>query len=90
MDAHEVFFRSLSQEEMHLIALKEFLYDGSWEEISADLRARKAGKPHVFKLETRIDEDLDRIERLLRYEREEGVNLGDYLYLYKESRAGNS
>ncbi|MBN1442127.1 MAG: hypothetical protein JXA90_05420 [Planctomycetes bacterium] len=75
---------------MHLVALKEFLYDGSWDEIAADLRARKTGRPHVFKLETRIEEDLDRIEKLLTYERQEGINLGDYLYLYKEAKSGQS
>ena len=75
---------------MHLVALKEFLYDGSWEEIAADLRSRKTGRPHVFKLETRIEEDLERIERLQKYEREQGVNLGDYLHLYKEDKSGQS
>lgn len=83
MDSHEYYFRSLSREEVHLVALKEFLYEGSWEEILEDLVARKEGKPHVYKLESRIDEDLDRIEKLLAYEQETGVNLGKYLHLFK-------
>jgi hypothetical protein len=78
-DAHDVYFRTLSREEQHLLALKELLYEGSWEEIVLDLRARKAGKPHVFKLETRIDEDLLRIEKLRSYEADCGVNLAKYL-----------
>ena len=88
MDPHEAFFRSLSREEMHLVALKEFLYEGSWAEIVADLEARKEKKPHVFKLETRIEEDLVRIAKLLAYEESTGINLGKYLHIYKESKSG--
>ncbi len=88
-DLHEVFFRSLSREEVLLVALKESLYGGSWDEIVKDLIARKGGKPYVFKLETRIDEDLDRISKLLEYEKRKGVNLGKYLHLVKETDSGN-
>ena len=79
MDPHEAYFRSLSREEAQLIALREILYDGCWEEIIKDLEARKEGKPFVFKLQTRIEEDLQRIEKLKSYEAEHGVNLGAYL-----------
>ena len=78
-DPHQTYFRTLSQEEQHLVALKQLLYEGSWDEMSVDLRARKAGKPYVFKLETRIDEDLERIEKFRAYEAEAGIDLGDYL-----------
>ncbi len=77
-DAHEVYFRTLSREEQHLLALKDLLYEGSWEEMMINLRARKAGKPHVFKLEIRIDEDLLRIEKLRAYEADTGVDLARY------------
>ncbi|MCZ6792447.1 MAG: hypothetical protein O7J95_02390 [Planctomycetota bacterium] len=83
MDPHEEFFRSLPPEEIHLVALKEFLYEGSWGDILKDLVARKEGKPHVYKLETRIDEDLARIEKLVHYEKRTGVNLGKYLHVFK-------
>ena len=86
MDPHEAFFRSLSKEEVHLIALKEYLYDGSWDEIVRDLRARKEGRPHVFKLETRIEEDLERIAKLVGYEDRTGIDLADYLHLWRTSR----
>ncbi len=89
-DAHEVYFRTLSREEQHLVALRELLYEGSWEEIMVDLRARKAGKPHVFKLETRIDEDLLRIEKLRSYESDTGVDLGRYLPREGLSGAGTA
>ena len=86
MDPHEEYFRSLRKEEVHLIALKEYLYEGSWEEMARDLDARRQGKPFVFKLETRIEEDLDRIRKLLDYEKRTGVNLGEYLHLLEKSR----
>ena len=88
MDSHEEFFRSLPSEEKNLIALKQFLYEGSWEELIADLKARMEGKPHVFKLATRIEEDLARIEKLKEYEEKTGINLGEYLHLYKGSKTG--
>ncbi len=79
MDAHDRFFRSLTSEEEHLIAIRDFLYDGDWSDLVRDLRARKEGKPFVLKLNSRIDEDLRRIDKLSQYEREHGVNLGTYL-----------
>lgn len=78
-DPHEAYFEGLSKEEKQLVALKELLYDGSWDEIIADLKARRSGKPHVFRLETRIEEDLFRIEKLRAYETSHAVNLGAYL-----------
>ena len=79
MEHHESFFSSLSEEEHHLLALKDLLYEGSWEEIEIDLKARKDNKPYVVKLDSRIDEDLLRIEKLRAYEDEKGVDLGLYL-----------
>ncbi len=79
MDPHQAYFDSLSSEEQHLVALKRLLYEGSWDEIVTDLRARKEGRPHVFKLATRIDEDLRRIAKLKAYEDDNEVDLSDYL-----------
>jgi hypothetical protein len=85
MDPHEEFFRSLSREEVQLLALREYLYEGSWAEIVADLEARKHDRPYVFKLDSRIDEDLDRIRRLADYELTTGADLGSYLHLVEEA-----
>jgi hypothetical protein len=74
--AHEAYFRALPREDVQLLALREVLYDGSWDELIKDLQARKEGKPYVYKLQLRIEEDLDRIERLRAYEVEHGVSLG--------------
>ena len=62
-----------------MLALKDLLYEGSWDEIEIDLKARKDNKPYVVKLDSRIDEDLLRIERLRAYEDEKGSDLGQYL-----------
>ncbi len=62
-----------------MLALKDLLYEGSWDEIEIDLKARKDNKPYVVKLDSRIDEDLLRIERLRAYEDEKGIDLGQYL-----------
>jgi hypothetical protein len=79
VDPHLNFYRSLPPEEEQLLILRDFLYEGDWAEMLQDLRARQSGKPFIFKLKTRIDEDLRRIERLRQYEREHAVNLGQYL-----------
>ena len=56
MDAHGSFIRSLRREEAQLIALREILYEGRWDEMVKDLLARKEGKPFVFKLQNRIED----------------------------------
>jgi len=78
MDAHEDYVRSLSREETQLLALRTYLYEGSWDDMVSDLLARREGRPFVFKLQTRIEEDLQRIEKLRRYEAENQVDLGRY------------
>jgi hypothetical protein len=62
-----------------LVVLKRELYEGSWDEMEADLRARLAGGPYIFKLVHRIEEDLNRIERLRRFEQGNGVDLSEYV-----------
>ena len=69
----------MSRAEVQLLALRGILYDGSWEEMVLDLQARKVGKPYVFKLQNRIEEDLQRIQGLMEYEAKNNVNLGKYL-----------
>jgi len=73
------FVDSLSEDEKTLILLRDELYEGSWEEMLKDLKNRLEGKPYVFKLATRIEDDIKRIEKLERFERENGINLGEFL-----------
>lgn len=79
MDVQEEYFRSLPKEDVQLLTLCEVLYEGSWEEMIADLEARRDGKPYVFKLRNRIDEDLERIRKLIAYEKEHQVRLGRFV-----------
>jgi hypothetical protein len=79
MDPHEAYFRSLASDESNLLVLREILYEGSWDEMVADLEARKEGKPFVFKLQSRIDEDLERIKKLRGYEETTGADLGKFV-----------
>ena len=79
VDEVEAFARSLSPGDRTFLAVRDELYGGSWAEVQADLEARLADKPYIFKLATTIKEDLERIARLRRFEEEHGVNLGDVL-----------
>ena len=79
MDEHDLFLQSLSTEEEQLILIRDFLYEGDWAELVRDLEARQSGKPFVFKLNTRIEEDLNRIEKLKDYEKAHSVDLGTCL-----------
>jgi len=64
-----------------LVVLKRELYEGSWDEMVADLQARLEGRPYIFKLAHRIADDLERITHLREFERQEGVDLGEYVGL---------
>jgi hypothetical protein len=67
----------LGAEHKMLVALKTQLYGGSWEPMLDDLRNRLAGQPYIFKLVNRIQEDIERIEEMKRFEAEHGVDLAD-------------
>jgi len=71
----------LSDEHKMLIALKAHLYGGSWEPMLDDLKNRLAGKPYIFKLANRIQDDIERIERMQEFEAEHGIDLADYVEL---------
>ena len=73
------FVEGLASEERILVVLKRELYEGSWDEMEADLQARMEGRPYIFKLAHRIQDDLERIEKLRAFERSCGMDLGDYV-----------
>ena len=77
----EQFVNGLASEERMLVVLKRELYDGSWDEMVEDLRARLDGRPYIFKLAHRIADDLERIERLREFERRCDVDLGSFVEL---------
>jgi hypothetical protein len=75
------FVTGMTIEERMLVVLKKELYEGSWDEMLADLQARLNNKPYIFKLATRITDDIDRIQRLDEFEQANNVDLGDYIEL---------
>lgn len=77
--AAQKFAQSLSREEKMLILLRDELYEGFWDDMVADLKNRLEGKPYVFKLTSRIEADLERIERLKDFEGKNDVNLKNYI-----------
>lgn len=81
--AHQKYVKALSPEEKMLIQLRDELYNGSWDRMLGDLRARLKGRPYIFKLVNRIEDDIRRMEKLKAYEEKNSVNLADYL---KEAR----
>lgn len=75
------FVAGMPSEERMLVVLKRELYEGSWDEMTADLKARLEHRPYIFKLANRITDDLERIERLREFERRNRVDLSDYVPL---------
>ncbi len=73
------FVNGLSDEHRMLIVLKAQLYDGTWEPMLDDLQNRLAGKPYIFKLASRIKDDIERIEQMQKFEIEHNIDLADYV-----------
>ena len=77
----EGFVKTLTDEHRMLIVLKAQLYGGSWQPMIDDLQNRLTGKPYIFKLVNRINEDIDRITELRGFEKEHMVDLAAYVDL---------
>ncbi len=75
------FVERLSEESRMLVVLKSQLYGGTWEPMLDDLRNRLEGKPYIFKLANRIQDDIERIERMQEFEAEHNIDLADYVDL---------
>ena len=71
--------KALSSEERTLLVIRDELYGGMWEEMLKDLEARLQAKPYVFKLATRIEDDIGRIRKMRDFEREHDLNLKDHV-----------
>ncbi len=78
-EAVKDFVKGLSEEHKMLVVLKKQLYGGSWEPMLDDLKNRLEGKPYIFKLANRIQDDIERIEEMRQFEKEYGVDLGDFV-----------
>jgi hypothetical protein len=73
------YVKTLSEEYRMLIVLKAQLYGGSWEPMLDDLRNRLGGKPYIFKLANRIQDDIERIEQMRKFEADHKVDLANYV-----------
>jgi len=73
------FINSLSEEHRMLVILKAQLYDGMWKPMLDDLQNRLTGKPYIFKLANRIQDDIRRIEEMQEFESEHDIDLADYI-----------
>ena len=73
------YVKSLGEEYRMLVVLKSQLYGGSWEPMFDDLRNRLAGKPYIFKLANRIQDDIERIEQMQKFEADHNIDLADYV-----------
>ena len=75
------FVAQFTPEERMLVVLKRELYEGQWEVMEADLHARLEGRPYVFRLVHRIEDDIQRIERLRTFERLHQTDLSEFVPL---------
>ena len=75
------FVDGLSDEHRMLVVLKVQLYGGTWEPMLDDLKNRLEGKPYIFKLVNRINDDIERIQQMQNFEEEHEVDLADYVEL---------
>ena len=75
----EEFVASMTPDDKMLVTLRDELYAGRWDEMQTDLQERLAGRPYVFKLASRIEDDLGRIRRMRLIEEQCQVNLKDYV-----------
>jgi hypothetical protein len=73
------FAEGLTREERTLLVIRDELYGASWDEMLKDLEARLQAKPYVFKLATRIEDDIVRIRKMRDFEGKYSINLKDYV-----------
>ena len=73
------FVRELSTEDKMLVVLKTQLYGGKWQPMYDDLKNRLQGKPYIFKLANRINDDIERIELMRKFEDQYKIDLAEYV-----------
>ena len=79
LNATEAFVAQLNEQERMLIILQSGLYEDSWQAMLDDLHNRLDGKPYIFKLANRINDDIERIEQMQDFENQYGVDLAEYV-----------
>jgi len=76
-----IYIEHLTEEQKMLVVLKKELYGGSWEPMIDDLHNRLEGKPYIFKLANRIQDDIERIEEMMEFENQNNLDLAEYVQL---------
>jgi len=71
----------LSEQDIVLIMCTYELYDGDWGLLRQDLIDRLEGRAFVVKLGKRIEDDLQRADRLQAIEQQFGIKLVDFVSL---------
>ena len=79
LDVNKDVIEHLTEEERMLIVLQSELYDHSWQSMLDDLRNRLDGKPFIFKLASRIQDDIARIEKLKNLEEKHDLKLAEFV-----------
>ena len=79
LDVNKDVIEHLTEEERMLIVLQSELYDHSWQSMLDDLRNRLDGKPFIFKLASRIQDDIARIEKLKTLEEKHDLKLAEFV-----------
>jgi len=82
------FMDRLDDQQKMLIVLKRELYNGDWQPMITDLKNRLDGKPYIFKLAARIEDDLHRIEQMRQMEQHYQVDLANYLQPLNDTETG--
>ena len=72
---------TLNDQDKVLIACNYELYNGKWDLMKQDLLDRLQGKPYVLQLGERIQEDLERVNKLQGLEEKFQIKLCDYVKL---------
>jgi hypothetical protein len=73
------FVKNMEPYERVLVDLKDLLYEGSWDRVSADLRAARENRPYIYRLSNAIERDLKAIERMQSYELRHKISLSAVL-----------
>jgi len=74
------YIKELPRAERLLIAVRKELYEDSWDNLREDLRrvTKQSGRITDGTIK-RVEQDLDTIDRLETFEKENGVDLADYI-----------
>lgn len=90
-------YLDLSEGEAMIVEIREDLYFGNTDNLIRDLEDRKAGRPYIFKLANRLDDDIARARGITEIERlssgricKETLPDGSVVYVMRQLDNGES